>query len=68
MGDMDKRCKELLDLLAKEKHVGCDDERLSKFSDDRGSDTDTINIMIAAGRIKQTGNPCLDAFQLEFIV
>jgi len=58
---------DLIYLLASEGGgVACDDERVERFSEDRGQDDDTINRCIDKKWIYQSGDPDLDNFYLRF--
>lgn len=54
--------KALMGLVGK--GISCDDERIDEYSDDRGRETDTINLCIDAGILKQVGDMDLDNFWL----
>lgn len=61
---LDHACLRLVAMVTREKNVSCDDERLNEFTEDRGAATDTINLCINAGKIKQIGNSDADNYSL----
>lgn len=53
---LDDKCMRLIRMVTAEVGISTEDPRIAEFADDRGDDTDTINLCIDAGVLSQVGN------------
>jgi hypothetical protein len=61
---LDQKCHRLIGMVIAEHAISCEDPRINEFADDRGVETDTINLCIEAGGITQIGSSDYDDFRL----